>query len=277
MKSVKCFECGFVGWADAEHCKKCGVGLVPESRGDSYQTQPSYGDYQSSYRGNSHQELKNGLAIFALVIGIVNLFTLGLLGVGAIAGIIVAVVAQNRIKRNPHVYGGKGLATAGLIISILSVVIVVPLGIVAAIAIPNLLASRRAANEGATLATLRKLDDAEFTYQATHASGQYGTLDQLAADQLISPELAAGHRYGYKFTIEITEDGTAGISPRFQIVAVPLTYGSSGRRSFYLDETGIIRGEDNRGAEASELTPPLNADGYSSSSPPSPRYDTSDE
>jgi hypothetical protein len=88
--------------------------------------------------------------------------------------------------------------------------------------------------------------------------------------------MATGNRYGYKFTIEIKEGGTGGISPRFQIVAVPLSYGSSGRRSFYIDETGVIRGADNRGAEATELTPPLNTEGYSSSSPPSRGFESSD-
>jgi type II secretory pathway pseudopilin PulG len=275
MKSVKCSECGFVGWADAERCKKCGVVRLPDPAGDSYQTSQTYEGYQPSYRANSHGQLKKGLAVASLVVGILSLFTFGILGIGAITGIVLAVVALGKAKRNPYEYGGQGLATAGLVTSILSVVIIVPMGIVAAIAIPNLLASRRAANEGASIATLRKIDAAEQTYQAVHQ--EFGTLDELGAADLIDHELASGERFGYRFKIEITPGYTAesGVSytSAYHAVGIPLTYGSSGLRSFYVDDSGVIRGEDRRGAEATELTPPLNAYGYSSTSPPS-RYES---
>jgi type IV pilus assembly protein PilA len=270
MKSVKCHECGFVGWADIEHCKKCGALRVPNLTGDSQQSPPTYHQYQAGRTGYSDQKLKKGLAIASLVIGIIDLFTLGMLGVGAIAGITLAIVALMKAKRNPYEYGGQGLATAGLVTSILSVVIIIPFGIVAAIAIPNLLASRRAANEGASISALRTIHSAQTTYQATRGNGAFGTLDQLAADGLISPELGRGSRNGYKFTVEIKRAGYD--QPGFQAVGVPLTYGSTGLRSFYVDETGVIRGGDNRGADATEFDDPLNTDGYSSSSPPSRRY-----
>jgi hypothetical protein len=275
MKSVKCPQCGFVGWADAERCKKCGVSRVPYPVGGSQQFQPTYESYRTSNRGYSHGNLKKGLAIASLVIGIIDLFTLGILGIGAIAGITLAIVALTKAKRNPYEYGGQGLATAGLVTSILSVLIIVPFGIVAAIAIPNLLAARRAANEGASIQTLRKIHSAEAAYQATHENGAYGTLDELAADRLIDSELATGIRYGYKFTIEI-KPSRYDEAPGFQAVGVPLAYGDTGVRSFYIDETGVIRAGDNRGAEATERNDPLNSNGYSSSSPPSRRqaYDS---
>ena len=272
MKSVKCFECGFVGWADAEHCKKCGAERLPEPVGHFHQAPANYGSYQQPY-GNL-ADLKKGTAIFALVLGILNLMTLGLVGVGAVAGIVVAAMALSKIKSNPHVYGGKELATAGLISSILSLVLIVPIGIVAAIAIPNLMAARRAANEASTIASLRSIHAAEATYQATRGAGAFGTLDQLASERLINPALASGAHNGYRFSLE-TNPSRYNDVPGFQLVVVPLTYGSSGNRSFYVDETGVIRAEDNRGREANELTPPLNNRGYSSSSPPPSRYDSS--
>lgn len=271
MKSVKCPQCGFVGWADAERCKKCGVEQLPDPTDDAYQPPANYRNSQSPYRDYSDQELKKGLAVFSLVVGILNFFTLAFLGIGSIVGITAASVALSRAKRNPQVYGGRELAIAGLVTNLVSVGIIVPVGIIAAIAIPNLLASRRAANEGASISTLRKLHEAEATYQATSGNGDYGTLDELAANRLISPELATGARYGYKFTVNVKAAGYDE-PPRFQVVGVPLTYGSSGLRSFYIDETGVIRGENSRGADATELSPPLNTDGYSSSSPPSRRY-----
>ncbi|MGZ8848348.1 MAG: hypothetical protein ACXW3C_17945 [Pyrinomonadaceae bacterium] len=44
----------------------------------------------------------------------------------------------------------------------------------------------------------------------------------------------------------------------FGVVAVPTDYGSSGRRSFFVDETGVLRGEDRQGVEANKSTPPVN-------------------
>jgi type II secretory pathway pseudopilin PulG len=269
MHSIKCSACGFVGWGDAEVCKKCSAQLVPHSAPAPAQFN-SLGHNQS-YGLRPNAQLKQGLAICSLVIGILNLFTLGLLGVGAILGITLAIVALIRIKQNPSLYGGKGFATAGLVTSILSVAIIVPIGIIAAIAIPNLIASRRAANEGSTIQALRIVLAAESTYASVH--GTYGTLEELAAEQLIDSEISAGIRHGYRITIDISNsesDNPIG----FQVIAVPLTYPNSGRRSFYVDETGIIRAADAHGRDATKLDDPLNFDGgYSSRTPASRTFD----
>ena len=275
MKSVKCPECGFVGWADAERCKKCGVEQVPGPTDAAPQTAPSHESYQPAYQGYYDQDLKKGLATTSLVLGVLNLVILGIFVVPSVVGIVCAVVAQKRIRREPHIYGGQGLATAGLVTNIVAVALTIPMVIIMAIAIPNLLAARRAANEGAFIATLRKIHSAEATYQATRGAGTYGTLDQLAAEGLLNPEMATGTHYGYKFTVNLRAT-SYDERPGFQVVGVPLTYGSSGLRSFYIDETGVIRAENNRGAEATELSPPLNTGGYSSNSP-SARYNPSDD
>ncbi len=170
MKSVKCPECGFVGWADADRCKKCGVIRMPDPSGEAYESTYDYNPYQPADRYYSGEKLKKGFAVSSLVIGIIDMFTLGLLGVGSVAGIALAIVAMSKAKRNPHEYGGHGMATAGLVLSILSMVIVVPLGIVAGIAIPNLLAARRAANEGATMSVLREIHSAQGIYQSTRGA-----------------------------------------------------------------------------------------------------------
>ena len=267
MKSAKCAQCGFVGWADFEFCKKCGASLAHSPDG-SYQPQQGYRNVQPGDQVRPHGELKKGLAICSLVIGILNLFTLGLLGVGAVLGITLAIIALSKVNRNPAKYGGKGLATAGLVTSILSLVIIVPIGIIAAIAIPNLLASRRAANEGSAMYTLRKISSAEAAYQSTRET--FGTLEQLAADGLIDPELASGTRHGYRFKLTVsTPEFSKAVA--FEAVGVPVTYPSSGRRSFLIDETGVIREADNRGEDATRFDPPVNGDDDSSDSPPS-RY-----
>ena len=52
-------------------------------------------------------------------------------------------------------------------------IVVAIIGIIAAIAIPNLLASRRAANEGSAQQSLRTMSSAEATYQSTAGAGSY--------------------------------------------------------------------------------------------------------
>lgn len=268
MNSVKCSACGFVGWGGVEVCKKCGAKLIPHSASSPGQTNSLVNNQPYERRPDAH--LKKGLAISSLVIGILNFFTLGMLGVGVVLGIVLAVMALSRIKNNPSVYGGKEFATAGLVTSISSVVIIVPIGIIAAIAIPNLLASRRAANEGSAIRTLRQVHEAEFTYASMH--GVYGTLEELAAEQLIDGGIAAGTRHGYVIRIKVSKSDREN-PPAFQLVAVPLTYPNSGRRSFYVDETGVIRGADARGRDATEFDAPLNFDdGPPSRAPTSRRY-----
>ena len=59
-------------------------------------------------------------------------------------------------------------------------IVVAIIGIVASIAIPSLLASRRAANEGSAQSSLRTVQSCQLTYQATTGRGDYGTLAQCA-------------------------------------------------------------------------------------------------
>jgi type II secretory pathway pseudopilin PulG len=210
------------------------------------------------------------MAVLSLVLGIISLFTLGILGLGAIAGITLAIIALSNVKRNPQEYGGKGLAIGGLVTSIVSLMII-PFALVLAIAIPNLMASRRAANEGSSISSLRTIHSAEATYQATVGRGEFGSLDQLAAAGLINPELAVGTRHGYRFTIDVKISGDNEL-PGFRADSVPVTYGDTGKRSFHLDESGVIRASDNRGAPATEFDPPLGSRSYSSSSSRSGGY-----
>src|ERR1044072_1108067 len=143
MNSAKCRACGFVGWADAEVCKRCGADMfsdVPQNFA------PQAGNFAQSYAPHSVQpQLKTGLAVTALVMGILNFMLFGIFVIPTIVGIIVSVVALNKIKRNPYEYGGKGMAVGGLVVNIVCAVFLVPVLIIAAIAIPNLMAARRAA------------------------------------------------------------------------------------------------------------------------------------
>jgi type II secretory pathway pseudopilin PulG len=253
MKSVKCQACGFVGWSDGVSCKSCGAAFVERPFvPPTPLVTPQYSTSQPHVEGES-----KGLAIFALVLGILSFLTFGLLGIGAVTGIIVGAIAINRVKQDPWTYGGKGIAIAGLCLSITSLVTAVPIGIIAAIAIPNLLAARVAANEGSAINSLRKISAAEATYQAQFE--RYGTLEELATAALIDPALAGGVKNGYRFAVELRP---ADYSTRagFEVTGVPVKYSSSGRRSFFTDETLVIRAADNHGGPSTVFDAPLNSD-----------------
>jgi hypothetical protein len=107
-------------------------------------------------------------------------------------------------------------------------------------------------NEAGAIASLRTLFSAEATYQSTTGNGNYGTIEELGEQKLIDYVLAEGHRFGYLFKVR-REKYSAESQSSLEIVATPRTYGVTGRQSFYIDETGVIRGKDKQGAEASRL------------------------
>lgn len=251
MKGAKCYECGFVGWADAEICKKCGAQMIADSVEGAYQPRPA----RPAYQGEPAANLSKSLATWSLVLGIASFLTMGLFGILATVGVVLGIIALVKTSQNPLHYGGKGRAIGGLILSSVSA-IAVPFAIIAAIAIPNLLAARRAANESASISTLRRISLAQSTYQGQH--GTYGDLNALASEKLIDPDLVSGPRYGYTFTTTAHPDPAA-----FETTAVPVSYPNTGMRSFYIDETGVIRAADRHGAEATRLDAPLQTDSYS--------------
>jgi len=74
-------------------------------------------------------------------------------------------------------------------------IVVAIIGIIAAIAIPNLLASRRSANEGSAQSSIRTIHSSQATYQATAGNGSFaGSLATLNGQNLIDPVLAAAKR-----------------------------------------------------------------------------------
>jgi prepilin-type N-terminal cleavage/methylation domain-containing protein len=126
-------------------------------------------------------------------------------------------------------------------------IVVAIIGIIAAIAIPNLLASRRAANEGSALATMRVIFSSEATYQATSGGGLYGDLADLGTAGLIDSVVvasanAATPKSGYNFAAAaVTVNAVADAG--FDASAAMKNFGtitSTGTRSFYTNETGVM-------------------------------------
>ena len=143
-------------------------------------------------------------------------------------------------------------------------IVVAIIGIIAAIAIPNLLASRRAANEGSAQSSCRTLHSSEAVYQATQGNGDYGTLANLLGQNLVDSVLGAGSKSGYTFTI--TVDNTAN-PVNFYAEGHPANTAAvtrTGNRSFTVAEDGVMRGKvsdvgpaDHAAAITSATWPPL--------------------
>jgi type IV pilus assembly protein PilA len=129
--------------------------------------------------------------------------------------------------------------------------------IILGIALPQMSKTQMQSREMAAIATLRTINTEEVQYQSQF--GQYATsLTQLGppsagaaegpqAAGLIDGDLASGTKGGYKYAIAQTPQG-------YSVTAVPVTFNTTGRRTFYTDQTGVIR--ENWGQEPPTATSP---------------------
>jgi type IV pilus assembly protein PilA len=130
-------------------------------------------------------------------------------------------------------------------------IVVAIIGIIAAIAVPNLLASRRAANEGSAQSSTRTIFSAQVTYQVTSGNGAFATsLAALNTANLVDSVLSSGTKSGYSFAI--VEQAGTGSTAVFGAKCVPLTTSGAsqtGTRRFGLTESGVIRGDTTIGTD----------------------------
>lgn len=134
-------------------------------------------------------------------------------------------------------------------------IVVVIIGIIAAIAIPNLLAARRSANEGSAISSLRTLHGAQATYQATSGAGNYAGsngggagnttgLGYLNSAGLIDAVLGAGSKSGFAFVGSTFNFSTTVPNPAtFAFKATPTSQTgltATGTRVFAIATDGVI-------------------------------------
>jgi len=137
-------------------------------------------------------------------------------------------------------------------------IVVVVIGVIASIAIPNLLSSRRAANEGSTISTFRTLFAAQNTYMSTTGNGNYagqsGTVQSfpvLAAAGIVDQRFATlggsggTEISGYVFSVGAWPRSSTQPS-NFGAIATPLTPSGTfqtGTRKFVMVTDGVIHGD----------------------------------
>lgn len=122
-------------------------------------------------------------------------------------------------------------------------IVVAIIGIIAAIAIPNLLKSRQAANEAAAISGTRTIGTAQATYQSTKGLGKnFATsLGALATEGSVDDVLGGGSKSGFSFGTT-GQNATSTTPSYFDTNAAPLSTGTfgTGNRFFYSNETYVI-------------------------------------
>ena len=135
--------------------------------------------------------------------------------------------------------------------------------IIAAIAIPNLIRSRIAANQASAVASLRTLNTSEITYTSTFNVGFSANMSYLAspttagavptstAAGMIDSVLAAGIKSGYSFIYSPGPSDSSGRINQYQFTAQPIS-SSTGTNFYYTDQSGVIRQNSTTAAASSD-------------------------
>jgi hypothetical protein len=98
-------------------------------------------------------------------------------------------------------------------------------------------------NEAIAIGMLANLSVIENEYKSGPGKGSYGSLQQLSDANLFPANYLEKYAAAYKFEITIQGD-------QFEAVATPREYGKNGKRSFFVDKTGVVRGDDHGGGPA---------------------------
>jgi type IV pilus assembly protein PilA len=200
----------------------------------------------------------SGKAIASLICGIF-FFVLP----SSIVAVILGHLSLSEIKRGAGRLGGRGMAITGLVLGYVGLSFL-PILIIAAIAIPNLLRAKMAANEASAVGSLRSYSYAMVTYAAKCPKiGFPQSLANLGPGrgdceraELLDDSLgtSAPVKSGYAFHY-VTGQDNLGQTTSFAITADPISQGATGSRHFYVDQTEVIRWSSTEPADAD--SPPL--------------------
>jgi len=194
--------------------------------------------------GSGGAPRNDGLAIASLILGLLALFPFSF--ITGIPAVILGHFSRFNISRSHGRLRGRGMAMAGLLMGYVS------LAVVAGIGVRNMMQGRSAANDRAAEASMRKVSTLIATYRLTYEAyppslavmgpSPDGLPNASAANLLRAEELSdmtSGKR-GYIFIYQRTREG-------FTLRADPASF-RSGKRHFYIDQTGSLRFEEKQPA-----------------------------
>jgi len=262
-------------------CSRCGAanpdtGAFCVGCGNALRKRTATGAAAPGFDPSGGPAETSGKAIASLICGLFFLVF-----PAAVAAIILGHLSVSEINKAAGRLTGRRMAVTGLVFGYAGVAFIPFILIIAAIAIPNLLRARMAANEASAVGSLRTIEAAAVSYPAAYGNGFPPSLASMGgADgerascdhaKLIDSALASGRKDGYEFSYAATlprgfvvaspqpaavaKGCTMAGGPGFEIHADPVTRGSTGVRSFYSDGTGVIRVSSNGTATAD--SPPL--------------------
>ncbi len=118
-------------------------------------------------------------------------------------------------------------------------IVVAIIALLAAIAIPNLLRARHNANEAAAIGAMRTLSTACESFRAAQTPPSY-PVNLAALSAAVPPYVpatltSAVGRQGYRYQYFLTSANT------YVLQGIPLQRQTTGTRTFYVDQTGVIR------------------------------------
>lgn len=247
---MPCPRCGSAIPQGARFCSTCATPVGPGT-----------GVYPSAEQYVGPTET-SGKAVASLICGILFFFF-----PAAVAAIVLGHISLSDIRKAAGRLTGRGMATAGLVLGYGGIAFIPFILIIAAIAIPNLLRARMAANEASAVGALRTIGTANAMYDSNYRNGYAPDLQTLGGDgagsadcshaQLLTGTLATGLGRGYRFIYSPKPDlgGDARIlssqasasgctvpgARGFTVLAEPVVRGTTGLRTFFVDETGVIR------------------------------------
>jgi len=225
--STFCMRCGSSMDDQDQFCRKCGAQASALAESASVTTIPA-GPAQTS-----------GKAIASLVCGLLFFVPFAF-----VPAVIFGHLGLSEIRKSAGRLKGDGLAMAGLVLGYIWIVsIPIIILIIAAIAIPNVMHARVAANEGMAVSSIRSINTAQMSYSESHPETGYTcSLSALTETQMIDSTLASGQKSGYRFEImACAAEPLGGPNKKYQVVAYPITVNQTGDRSFCSDESAVIK------------------------------------
>lgn len=163
-----------------------------------------------------------------------------------VGNVLIHRLANNMASRPKSARGGRGFSLIELLIVVAIILII------AAIAIPNLIRAKIAANESSAASSVRRIATAEVAYNSAYPTVGYSTdLASMGGPAvncspssttacILDSVLATGSKSGYQLAA-VGFNGGAGPNTSFVAAAAPISFNVTGFRNFCIVTDGVLR------------------------------------